>query len=145
MRYLLDTNVVSDVVQGTFRNKASVANRFSSIPQEDLAISVLSVYELHNGLLQLPRSRFSKAECRMLTEATLQILEVCVALPLSASDAAKAAELQSFCQAQGRQMGGIDACIAGQAANNGLVLVSHDKAAFGHFPKALLSWEDWLE
>ena len=145
MTYLLDTNVVSDIVQGNVGHRGEVAKRFLRVPQKEIAISVLTVYELRHGLLNLSKTRFSAEQKEYLEKTTEQVIQACEVLPFSVLDAERAAVIQRWSQDHGRQMGGIDACIAGQAVNRRMILVSHDRAAFGVFPEDVLRWEDWFE
>ena len=53
MRYLLDTNVLSEVRRP--RGDAGVKRWISSVPTEDLYLSVLTLGEVHRGIVLLSR------------------------------------------------------------------------------------------
>lgn len=70
MSYLLDTNVISELLRPSPNEK--VISWFSHIVEESLYISVLTVGEIRKGVEKLPESR-RKEEIRIWLENDLQI------------------------------------------------------------------------
>lgn len=60
MRYLLDTNVVSEIRRA--RPDPNVAAWFESVPADALVLSVLTVGEIQQGILRLARRDESRAK-----------------------------------------------------------------------------------
>lgn len=145
MPYLLDTNVVSDIAQGNLPGKEKLFERFCALEPDEIAISTLTAYELHVGLARLPKSRLPTEMKQTLRARTLALINAMEVLPVSLEDSLSACLVQSYSQGLGFPMGGIEACIAGQASNRRLTLVSHDREAFSRLPNTLLDWVDWYE
>ncbi|GLR07747.1 VapC toxin family PIN domain ribonuclease [Mixta theicola] len=84
MRYLLDTNVFSELRKaGTQKIDANVARWAESVDAGDLFISVITVMEIEKGILNLARKDASQAailrqwfEQRVLTEFAERILAI---------------------------------------------------------------------
>lgn len=129
MRYLLDTNAVISILNGT---SASVMRRLRHQSPEDVAISVVVTHELHYGAF---KSRRSVQNVGLIDALRFTVLE------LDKEDARKAGEIRALLASKGIQIGPYDVLIAGQALARDLVLVSNNLAEFRRVPG--LQLEDW--
>lgn len=133
--YLLDTNIISDMVKNpdgsaTQRAAAALARAGEGAT---LATSVVVQCELLYGLAKRPARRVELA-----VQAQLDLLEV---LPLDATVAPRYAALRAQLEAAGTPIGPNDALIAAHALTLGAVLISAD-AEFTRVPG--LRTENWL-
>ena len=146
MRYLLDTNVISDIAGCCAENAATFSRKFQSLPNSAFAISAVTDYELGVGLLLLVKSsKFSKEQKQRLIERTNDIRSSCEVLPVTVETVREATMIQQFCIEHGIPLSLPDALIAGHAVQHDMTLVSHDRRAFAQIPASLLKWEDWRE
>jgi tRNA(fMet)-specific endonuclease VapC len=131
MRYLLDTNVLSDFVRGDPKVLARVQVTAPSL----IAVSVVTVMELEYGLL-LNRERAKKLA--PIIDAFLNSITV---LDLSRADALAAASLRANLRQRGRPIGPFDILLAGSAVSRGLILVTSNTREFERITG--LQIEDW--
>jgi tRNA(fMet)-specific endonuclease VapC len=131
MRFLLDTNVISDFVRG----EPVVCKRFKAARPEDLALSTISVMEIDYGLaLQPARAR----PLGVLVDAILESIHV---LPFSRADARSAGVVRAALRKRGRPIGPYDVLLAGCALARGLTLVTANEVEMGHVDGlAVQSW-----
>ena len=120
MRYLLDTNVLSDFVRGDPKVLARVQVTAPSL----IAVSVVTVMELEYGLL-LNRERAKK-----LAPIIYAFLDSITVLDLSRADALAAASLRANLRQRGRPIGPFDILLAGSAVSRGLILVTSNTREF---------------
>lgn len=133
--YLLDTNIISDLMrdpQGAAAQQSMALNRIDS--QIRFVTSVVVDCELRYGLARKPQARLQAAYDR-----TMQTLTV---LPLDIEVAQTYAEMRHAMTSKGWGLDANDTLIAAQALALGAVLVSAD-TAFGRVPG--LQVENWLE
>lgn len=143
MRYLLDTNVISDIARSYAGAPATFNSKFLDLPNSAFAISAVTDYELGVGLVLLAKSdRFTKEQKCRLSDRTNAMRSNCEILPVTAETVREALMIQQCCIEQGIPMSLSDALIAGHAAQHGMTLVSHDRRAFAQIPASLLKWED---
>lgn len=116
MRFLLDTNTVSDYLRGD----AQVVKRIQAHLPRDLAISAVTVMELRYGAARRRSARLAAA-----IDAVLGPLTV---LPFDAVAAERAGAIRAALEARGVALGLADSQIAGQALAAGVTLVSSDSA-----------------
>jgi tRNA(fMet)-specific endonuclease VapC len=133
-QYLLDTNIISDLMrdpQGRAAQQVISINRANS--QTRFLTSVIVDCELRYGLARKPQARLQAAY-----EATLQTLTV---LPLDLEVAQTYAQMRHAMTSNGLGLDTNDTLIAAQALSLGAILVSAD-AAFSRVPG--LQVENWL-
>ncbi|GMA14083.1 type II toxin-antitoxin system VapC family toxin [Deinococcus metallilatus] len=133
MRYLLDTNTVSDF----FKRHPQVMSRFQRMPPAWLAVSTVTMMEIEYGFERKPAAREKFGE---VWAALLGDLHV---LPYDAHDAAHTARLRAHLAAIGKPIGPFDLQLAGVALARHLTLVTHNTAEFTRVPDLLV--EDWWQ
>ena len=130
-RYMLDTNVVSHIMQG---RDAALLARLTQVPVGQAVISSVTLAELEYGLHR-------KGQPARLKNALTQVLLHMDVLPW---DEAVARYYGAFCsnlEARGINLSDLDMMIAAHAACADACLVSRDKA-FAQVPE-LLRLEAW--
>ena len=114
VRFLLDTNVLSDFVRGV----PAVLHRVKATSPSDLAVSTITVMEVDYGLaLQPERAR----RIQPLVDAFLSSIRV---LPFSRADARAAGQVRAALGRRGKPIGPYDVLLAGCALTRGLTLVT---------------------
>ena len=131
-RYLLDTNVISHIMQG---RDAKLLAKLSKLPIGLAAISSVTLAEIEYGI----QRRGSPTKLR---NALTQVMLHMDILPWDASAATCYGELCSSLEAQGINLSDFDMMIAAHAVALKATLVSRDKA-FAHLPKQRLKHEVW--
>ena len=128
MRYLLDTNIVSDLVRNP---QGKVAQQIRKVGEAQVCTSIIVAAELRYGAAKKSSPRLSAQ-----LEAVLGALEV---LPFEApADAA-----YGFLRKQtGRPIGANDLLIAAQALTLGYAVVTDNEKEFAHVGE--LRRENWL-
>jgi len=129
MRWMLDTNAVSDLLRAQPQALAWVQAR----PMEVLCMSAITEAELHYGLARRPGAA-------RLHEAVRQLLLRVQVMPWDSPVAAVYGPLRAQLQAQGRLLSPLDLQIAAHAVSLGAVLVTRDRA-FAQVPG--LKIEEW--
>jgi tRNA(fMet)-specific endonuclease VapC len=131
MRYLLDTNIVSDLV----RNPGGrVTERIREVGEAQVCTSIVVAAELRYGAAKRGSKRLTKQ-----LEAVLGVLEV---LPLEAPADRTYGSLRARLEKAGRAIGGNDLLIAAQAVTLRYTVVTDNEREFGRV--AELSCENWL-
>lgn len=130
MTRLLDT----DTCIGVLRQKPGMVQRLSQLPPADVAVSMVTVYELFCGVekAQAPAKERQKVE---------RFISVIAELPLDRASAQTAAHIRAELERQGTPIGPYDLLIAGQALANGLTLVTNNTGEFQRV--AGLKLESW--
>ena len=116
--YLLDTNVVSHIMQG---RDAALLARLSQVPVGQVVMSSVTLAELEYGLHR-------KGQPPRLRNALTQVLLRIDVLPWDETVATCYGELCSTLEAQGINLSDFDMMIAAHAVSLDLTLVSRDKA-----------------
>lgn len=131
MRYLLDTNIVSDLVRNP---QGRVAQHIRKIGEARVCTSIIVAAELRYGAAK-------KQSARLTTqlEAVLSALEV---IPLEAPADSAYGMLRARLERTGRPIGGNDLLIAAQALSLGYTIVTDNEAAFAQVKD--LPRENWL-
>jgi len=141
MKYLLDTNVLSELRKGARAHQA-VRQWASQQPLANLAISVISVLEIEIGMQRVGRYDRSQAE-HLSTWLHQQVRTKFRGriLPVDEAVALQAAELHVPDPAPER-----DALIAATALVHGLVMVTHNIRDFARASnlKLLDPWGEYL-
>lgn len=131
-RYLLDTNVISHIMQG--RDIALLA-RLTVLPVRQVVMSSITLAELEYGLHR-------KGQPLRLRQALTQVLLRMDVLPWDADVATCYGDLCATLEAQGINLSDFDMMIAAHAVAVNATLVSRDKA-FAQLPAQRLKLEIW--
>lgn len=134
-RYLLDTNVVSHIMQG---RDAGLLKRLTELPVGQVVISSVTLAELEYGLHR-------KGQPANLRNALTQVLLRMDVLPWDEDVATCYGEFCAALEAQGIKLSDFDMMIAAHAVALDVTLVSRDKA-FAQVPtgvKQRLRLEVW--
>ena len=131
-RYLLDTNVISHIMQG---RDAKLLAKLSKLPMGQAAISSVTLAEIEYGIQR-------RGSSEKLRNALTQVLLHMDILPWDASAATCYGELCSSLETQGINLSDFDMMIAAHAVALKITLVSQDKA-FMNVPKSILKLEIW--
>ena len=132
MRYLLDTNIVSDLIR---HPQGRIARQIRAVGEARVCTSIIVAAELRYGAAKKGSPRLSAQ-----LEAVLGTLDV---LPLDAPADATYRELRAHLEQVGRLIGGNDLLIAAQALALGCTIVTDNKREFGRIDN--LTCENWLE
>ena len=131
MRFLLDTNVLSDFVRGD----PKVCKRFKAAHPDELAVSTVSVMEVDYGLALQP------ARARLIGPLIDAIFDSVRILPFSRADARSAGAVRAALRKRGKPIGPYDVLLAGCALARGLTLVTANEVELGHVDG--LALENW--
>lgn len=134
-RYMLDTNVVSHIMQG--RDSALLA-RLTALPVGQVVMSSITLAELEYGLHR-------KGQPARLRNAMTQVLLRMDVLPWDEAVATCYGELCATLETQGINLSDFDMMIAAHAVTVDATLVSRDKAftQVPAGPKYRLTLEVW--
>ena len=131
MRYLLDTNILSDLVR---QPQGQVAMRIQAVGDDRLCTSIIVAAELRYGALKKGSARLSAQ-----VETVLGALDV---LPLEAPTDVFYASTRAKLELSGTPIGGNDLLIAAQALALGCTVVTDNEREFRRVPGLLV--ENWL-
>ncbi len=131
MRYLLDTNIVSDLIRNP---QGRVAQHIREVGEARVCTSIIVAAELRYGATK-------KASPRLTTqlEAVLGALDV---VPFEAPADTAYGLLRAHLEQAGRPIGGNDLLIAAQAVALGHTIVTNNKREFARVDD--LACENWL-
>jgi len=131
VKYLLDTNVLSDFARG----EQAVMARLRREAPPQLAVSVVTEMEVECGLARNPNL------APPVREAMRMLLNTISVLPFEREDARVAAQLRASLNSQGTPIGAYDLLLASCALRRGLKIVTHDAREFVRVGG--LGLEDW--
>jgi tRNA(fMet)-specific endonuclease VapC len=131
MRYLLDTNIVSDLVRNP---KGKVVEHIRKVGEADVCTSIIVAAELHYGAAKKASPRLSAQ-----LEAVLGALEV---LPLEAPADVVYGLLRARLERNGTPIGANDLLIAAQALAVGCTVVTDNESEFARVDD--LPRQNWL-
>jgi tRNA(fMet)-specific endonuclease VapC len=131
VRFLLDTNIVSDLVRDP---QGRAAAKIAEVGEDKIATSIIVAAELRYGAARKASPRLSKQ-----LEAVLGVIEI---LPFEAPADARYGELRVALEAAGTPIGANDLLIAAQALALDMVLVTDNAREFERV--AGLRVENWL-
>lgn len=139
MKYLLDTNAISEVMKP--QPDSGFERWMDQTDEESLYLSVLTIGELRRGIDRLPAgSRRRNLEVWLVADL-LPRFEARI-LVVSQETADLWGRLLAQTESRGRRMGLIDAMLAATAILNGMTLVSRNSKDFSDAGVAVLSpWE----
>ena len=131
MRYLLDTNIVSDLIRYP---QGRVAEHTRKIGEQKVCTSIIVAAELRYGATRKASPRLTEQ-----VEAVLGAMDV---VPFEAPADAVYGMIRARLEKAGRPIGGNDLLIAAQAIALGYVLVTHNQKEFVRIED--LTCENWL-
>lgn len=139
MNYILDTNVVSELVAE--QPDANVIRWVDHISSEQVFLSVITVGELEKGIEKLPASR-RKAALAAWLESDLLVRFQDRLLPLTVATMRVWGQLTARREMEGKPMPAIDSLLAATAAERGFTLVTRNVEDFRGAGIGLLNpWE----
>jgi tRNA(fMet)-specific endonuclease VapC len=131
MRYLLDTNIVSDLVRNP---QGKVADQIIKVGETKICTSIIVAAELHYGSKKKQSQRLSSQ-----IEAVLGALEI---LPFEKPADASYGSIRAQLERGGNPIGGNDLLIAAQALTLGYTVVTDNEKEFSRVKD--LHVENWL-
>jgi tRNA(fMet)-specific endonuclease VapC len=131
MSYLLDTNIVSDLVRNP---QGRVMQRIREVGEEQVCTSIIVAAELRYGAAKKGAPRLTAQ-----LEAVLGSLDV---LPFEAPADTAYGQIRARLERVGRPIGGNDLLIAAQAVALDHVIVTDNEREFARVEE--LRWENWL-
>jgi tRNA(fMet)-specific endonuclease VapC len=131
MPYLLDTNIVSDLVR---HPQGRVAQRIQDVGDAEVATSIIVAAELRYGATKKGSTR--------LTQQLETVLSALAVLPFEAPADAAYGLLRTRLEQAGQPIGGNDLLIAAQTLSLGYTIVTDNEREFGRI--AGLPCENWL-
>ena len=132
LRYLLDTNIVSDLVRNP---QGAVARRIARVGESAVCTSIVVACEMRFGAAKKNSARLSQQ-----LEAILDALKI---LPLEPGVDRHCGEIRAALERGGKPIGANDLLIAAHARAESLQLVTHNASEFRRVPK--LKVVDWLK
>jgi len=131
MRYLLDTNIVSDLVR---HPQGRIAEHVRKVGETQVCTSIIVAAELRYGATKKGSQRLAAQ-----LEAVLSALDV---LPFEAPADAAYGRIRAHLEQAGTPIGGNDLLIAAQALALSCTIVTDNEAEFGRIDS--LPRENWL-
>ncbi|HXH95272.1 MAG TPA: PIN domain-containing protein [Thermoanaerobaculia bacterium] len=133
MKYLLDTNVLSEVIRKD--PNVGVLQRLNEVAPRDLVTSVVCVAELRHGAARVAHG------ARLWKRIRDEILSRVNVLPLGEAEAIRAGDLLATLEARGEPIGIEDVWIGATALEYGLQVVTRNLKHFRRIPG--LTSESW--
>lgn len=130
-RFLLDTNILSDLIR---HPHGPVAQRLAEVPGALVCTSIVVACELRYGA--------AKRAATALTQRVEALLDCIPVLPLDAEADRHYAEIRTVLERAGQCIGGNDLLIAAHGRALAATLVTHNSREFARVPG--LSLADWL-
>jgi tRNA(fMet)-specific endonuclease VapC len=130
-RYLLDTNVLSDLIKSP---QGEAAQRIASAGEGSVCTSIVVAAELRNGA--------EKKDSSKLAERVELLLSAVEVLPLEAPADRHYGQIRNYLEKQGTPTDPNDLLIAAQARALELTLVTANTQEFSRVPN--LRMENWL-
>ncbi len=130
--YLLDTNIISDVIRNP---SGSAARRIELVGSKKIFTSIIVAAELRYGCAK-------KGSPKLFTKVA-SILETIPVLPLDIPADVAYGNIRAELEGAGQPIGMNDLLIAAHACARGLTLVTDNIREFSHIPG--LKVENWLE
>ena len=127
MSFLLDTNVVSELVKT--RPDAAVVDWLAQLDEDRVFLSVVTLAELRHGIARLPPGRRRRRLHEWLQDELLQRFDKRI-LPVDDEIALTWGDVTAECAAVGRPIEAMDALIAATARVHALELVTRDTRDF---------------
>ena len=131
MHYLLDTNICIYIIK---RRPSDVLSRFREHSPRDVAISIISVFELEYGV---QKSEFQQRS----QDALIKFIKPLNIINLDHSSVTESAIIRAQLENRGTPIGSYDLLIAGIARSRGMILVTNNVKEFERVEGLLL--ENW--
>ena len=131
MRYLLDTNIVSDLVRNP---QGRVAQKIRKVGERQVCTSIIVASELRYGA--------AKKQSPKLTAQLQAVLGALEVVPFESPADINYGSLRARLEKAGRPIGGNDLLIAAQALALEYTIVSDNEREFARIPG--LAHENWL-
>lgn len=135
MRYLLDTNVLSEVIRK--EPNRGLLRRLDEIAPRDAVTSVVCVAELRHGTARVAHG------ARLWDRIAREILSRVDILPLGEAEAVRAGDLLATLEAQGEPIGMEDVWIGATALEHRLTVVTRNLKHFRRI-HGLVSESWWI-
>ncbi len=132
LRYMLDTNIVSDLVKNP---SGRIASKVREVGDEGLGVSVIVAAELRFGC--------AKRGSSVLTRQVEAVLSALLVAPFDQPADAEYADIRNQLERTRRMIGPNDLLIAAHARALGVPLVTRNSAEFARVEG--LRVENWLE
>ena len=132
LRYLLDTNILSDLIRYP---QGKVAAQISKAGEDSVCTSIIVAAELRYGAV--------KSNSAKLAERIHLILSALEILPLETPADQQYAVIRDHLARQGNPIGPNDLLIAAHALSNNLTVVTANTGEFSRVPG--LKVENWLQ
>lgn len=133
MRYLLDTNVLSEVIRK--QPNEGLLQRLGEVAARDVVTSVVCVAELRHGAARVPHG------ARLWERIAGEVLSRVDILPMGEAEALRAGDLLAALEAQGEPIGIEDVWIAATALEHRLTVVTRNLKHFRRIQG--LACESW--
>ncbi len=133
MKYLLDTNVLSEVIRKD--PNRGVLQRLNEIAARDVVTSAVCVAELRHGAARVAHGAL------LWQRIAREILRRVDILPMGEAEAVRAGDLLATLEARGEPIGIEDVWIGATALEHGLRVVTRNLKHFQRIPG--LSSESW--
>ena len=133
MRYLLDTNVLSEVIRK--EPNPGVVQRLRDVGPRDVVTSVVCVAELRHGAARVAHG------ARLWQRIASEVLSRVGILPLGEAEALRAGDLLATLEAEGSPIGIEDVWIGATAIENRLIVVTRNLKHFRRIQG--LACESW--
>jgi len=131
-RYLLDTNILSDLVRNP---QGLVAQKIADVGEKSICTSIIVAGELRFGA--------NKLDSKRLTTQLNSILSAIEVLPLEEPADRRYGELRADLERRGAAIGPNDMLIAAHALMLDCVVVTANEREFSRVPR--LKVENWLQ
>jgi tRNA(fMet)-specific endonuclease VapC len=130
-RYMLDTNIMSDLIRNP---RGSAAKRIERLGEDTVCTSVIVAAELRYGSARSGSKRLREAVDELLSEITV--------LPFDVPADAEYGTIRSELEAAGTSIGPDDLLIAAHAYTSGAIIVTANTSEFKRIRG--LKVENWL-
>lgn len=131
IHYLLDTNICIYLIKN---RPPAVLEKFKQHPPQDVAISIITLFELEYGVEKSRQQQRAK-------KALAQFLLPLNILDMDRAAATEAATIRAQLERKGTPIGPYDILIAGQARSQAMTLVTNNTKEFSKI--AGLTLENW--
>ena len=127
MRYLLDTNVISELV--TREPDPAVVEWIEALDQTAVYLSVITIGEIHRGIERLPESAKRDRLRSWLTDELLVRFDDRI-VPIDVGVMMAWGSMVARLISRGRPLSAMDSLIAAQAIHHGFNLVTRNESDF---------------
>lgn len=129
---MLDTNICIYIIK---KRPLSVLNRFSTIPRDEICISVVTLAELRYGVEKSSSKRFNQ---RILDDFLLRL----TVLSWDEDAAMQYGRIRTILENKGLPIGNMDLLISAHALSQKHILVSNNLGEYERVPD--LRYENWV-